>query len=88
MENGGTTANTKFARTADAVKILEGQTKCSVMNKMYIFYNNFSSSESSSEIQGFSIPVLGKLPPVKHAVTRKIVDYMVGQDVIFGSLLE
>lgn len=88
VENGGTTANTKFARTADAVKILEGQTKCSVMNKMCIFYNNFSSSESSSEIQGFSIPVLGKLPPVKHAVTRKIVDYMVGQDVIFGSLLE
>lgn len=87
VENGGVTANTKFERTVEAIKILENQTKCRVIGKMSVLYNNFSSSESSSEIRGISMPVLGKIPPVKHAVTRKIVDYMVNQNGIFDSLL-
>jgi MinD-like ATPase involved in chromosome partitioning or flagellar assembly len=86
VENGGETANSKFIRTMQAVQILEEQTKLNVTAGMVVLYNAFSSSKSSSEIPELRIPVIGKIPPVKHALVCEIVEYMLMQKEIFDAL--
>ena len=86
MEDGGETANSKFQRAMEALLILEKQTKLNVTGSMAVVYNRFSSSKSSSEIPGLRIPVLGKIPPIKHALVHEIIDYMLGQQELFETL--
>ena len=86
VEDGGETANSKFQRAMEALLILEKQTKLNVTGSMAVVYNRFSSSKSSSEIPGLRIPVLGKIPPIKHALVHEIIDYMLGQQELFETL--
>lgn len=86
VQDGGETSNSKFLRTMEALKILEKQGRTDVTGNMFLLYNRFSSSKSSSEIPGLTIPVLGKIPPIKYALTREIVEYMTGLPNIFDRL--
>lgn len=86
VEDGGETANSKFLRTMQALQILEEQMKIPVTNIMELVYNRFSSSKSSSEIPDLKIPVLGKVPPIKHALVNEIIDYMLQKSEVFGKM--
>lgn len=86
VQDGGETSNSKFRRTMEALQILEQQSKMNVTGNMQLLYNRFSSSKSSSEIPGLRIPVIGKLPPIKHALVGEIVDYMMTRQEIFEGL--
>lgn len=86
VQDGGETSNSKFLRTMEALHILEEQSRIHVTGGMALLYNRFSSSKSSSEIPGLPMPVLGKLPPVKHALVREIIDYMLTRQDIFERL--
>ena len=86
VADGTETANTKFVRTLQALSILESQTKSNVTGNMSVVYNKFSSSKSSSEIPELRMPVIGKLPPVKHALVHEIVDFMLSRQEIFEKL--
>ena len=76
VQDGGETSNSKFARTMEAMEILENQTKINVTGAMSVVYNRFSSSKSSREIPGLKLPVLGKIPPIKHALVNEIIEYI------------
>ncbi len=76
VQDGGETSNSKFARTMEAIEILESQTKINVTGAMSVVYNRFSSSKSSREIPGLKLPVLGKIPPIKHALVNEIIEYI------------
>lgn len=86
VQDGGETSNTKFQRTMQAVHVMEEQNKLNVTGNMLLVYNKFSSSKSSSDIPELSIPVLGKIPPIKHALVGEIIDYMQGLQNIFETL--
>ncbi len=86
VEDGGETSNTKFQRTVQALAVLESQTGQNVTSIMSVVYNRFSSSKSSSEIPGLHFPVLGKFPPIKHALAGEIIGYMLAQEAVFDKL--
>ena len=86
VQDGGETSNSKFLRAMEAVHIMEEQNHVNVTAGMKLLYNRFSSSKSSSEIPGLSIPVIGKLPPIKHARVHEIMDYMLTRQDIFEAL--
>jgi len=76
VQDGGETSNSKFQRTMQALRILEEQMKINVTTAMAVIYNRFSSSKSSSRIPELRLPVVGEIPPVKHALVNEIIDYM------------
>lgn len=86
VQDGGETSNSKAIRTIEALKILEEQKKEHYLDRMKLLYNRFSSSKSSSEIPGLPIPVIGKFPPIKHALVGEIIDYMMTKQDVFQSL--
>lgn len=86
--DGTETANTKTKRSLQALEILERQTRINVTPKLVLLYNRFSSSASSSEIQGLHIPVIGKIPPIKHALAGDIIQFIQGRRDIFQKLSE
>ena len=86
VQYGGETSNSKFLRAMEAMHIMEEQNRMNVTAGMKLLYNRFSSSKSSSEIPGLSIPVIGKLPPIKHASVHEIMDYMLTRQDIFAAL--
>ena len=53
---------------------------------MMLLYNKFSSSKSSSEITDLHIPVIGTIPPIKHALVKEIINYILTQDEILSVL--
>ena len=55
---------------------------------MILFYNRFSSSKSSSRLDGIDLPVVGTMPPVKHALVREIIQVMLSRQNIFERLLQ
>lgn len=86
VQDGGETSNSKFLRAMEALHTMEEQNHTNVTAGMKLLYNRFSSSKSSSEIPGLSIPVIGKLPPIKHAQVHEIMDYMLTRQDIFEAL--
>lgn len=86
VQDGGETSNSKFRRTMEALYILEQQNQLHVTGNMQLLYNRFSSSKSSREISGHPLPVIGKIPPIKHALTREIMEYMMTRQEVFEAL--
>lgn len=86
VQDGGETSNSKFLRAMEAIHTIEQQNHMNVTAGMKLLYNRFSSSKSSSEIPELSIPVIGKLPPIKHAQVHEIMDYMLTRQDIFEAL--
>lgn len=84
IQDGGQTSNSKFRRSIEALQIMEQKRHMDIIGKMQIVYNRFSSSKSSAEISGMPIPVLGKIPPVKHASLHEIMDYMMTRQEIWS----
>ena len=88
VTDGGETANTKFRRGLQAVSAWEQQEGKNITDKMILFYNRFSSSKSSSRLDGIDLPVVGTMPPVKHALVREIIQVMLSRQNIFERLLQ
>lgn len=86
VQDGGETSNSKFERTMQALQIMEEKEKTNVTGAMCLLYNRFSSSKSSSEIERLRIPVIGKVPPVKHALVKEIIEFMLERQEIFDNL--
>jgi len=86
VQDGGETSNSKFQRTMEALHVMEKQENINVTGCMELLYNRFSSSKSSSEIPEPFMPVIGKLPPIKHAQSHEIIDYMLTRQDIFEVL--
>lgn len=86
VQDGGETSNTKFQRTMQSLRVLEEQTNINVTGGMVLLYNRFSSSKSSSEIPGLQFPVLGKIPPIKHAQVQEIIEYILTLSNVFETL--
>ncbi len=86
VEDGSETANSKFQRTMEALLVMEEQENRIVTDRMCVLYNRFSSSKSSSELLGLKIPVVGKFPPIKHALVQEIIGYMIKDSSIFENL--
>lgn len=86
VQDGNDTSNTKFERTIEALQIMEGQNQIKVMPQMSLIYNRFSSSKSSNEIPNLPFPVIGKIPPIKHAVSGEIMDYILTLQDLFENL--
>lgn len=86
VQDGAETSNSKFLRTMEALRILEEQGGSRVTGAMELVYNRFSSSRSSTEIPGNLLPVIGKIPPIKHALVGEIIEYMLQKQEIFDRL--
>ena len=68
------------------VVLVQKQKKEHYLDRMKLLYNRFSSSKSSSEISELPIPVIGKFPPIKHALVGEIIDYMMTKQDVFQRL--
>ena len=79
VNEGTDIANTKFIRTVRALEIFEEQKGMRILDHVIMVYNKFSSSKSSNEIGGSSIPVAGKVPPVKHASVQEIIQIILSR---------
>ena len=77
VSDGSMTANDKFMRTMQAVEVLDFDHKKSVLRKMALLYNNFSSSASSSKMEKTGMREIGKISPIKHASSVDIMHYVV-----------
>ncbi|MBT9776415.1 hypothetical protein GPL15_07850 [Clostridium sp. MCC353] len=86
VEDGTETANSKFVRTMQALKVLESQCRFNVTDLMAVVYNGFGT-KSSSEIPGLRLPVLGKLPVIRRALVHEIINYILGIEDVFAKLL-
>lgn len=86
VEDGTETANSKFTRTMQALKVIESQCKYSVTDIMTVVYNGFGT-KSSSEIPGLRLPVLGKLPVIRRALVHEIINYILGIEEVFEKLI-
>jgi len=76
LNDGSVTANAKYLRGFRLVQYLEKLTGISVTDRMEMIYNCFSSSKSSTTIQNPGISVIGRIPPIKHATTEEITEYV------------
>ena len=76
LNDGSVTANAKYLRGFRLVQYLEKLTGISVTDRMEMIYNGFSSSKSSTTIQDPGISVIGRIPPIKHATTEEIAEYI------------
>lgn len=86
VQDGGQSSNSKFYRAVEALKIIEQQEHAELLGKMKLVYNRFSSSKSSIELTGVIFPVVGKIPPVKHASLQEIIDFMQTKQELFERL--
>ncbi|RGZ01875.1 AAA family ATPase [Clostridium sp. AM58-1XD] len=86
VNDGTDIANTKVIRTLRALEIMEEQKQIRVLDHMSMVYNKFSSSKSSNEIGQTAVPVVGKIPPVKHASVHEIMQIMLTKPEIFERL--
>lgn len=86
VQDGSDTSNDKVMRSIEVLKIMQEQTKKQILPKMELIYNKFSSSKSSSEISNLPFPVIGKIPPIKHAASGEIMEYMLTLTDIFERL--
>lgn len=75
VNDGTMTANAKYKRTLAAMEVLERQKKTTVRRKMRLLYNRFSN-KSSEEIDNPGMPVLGELPPIRHAKSTEVLKYL------------
>lgn len=76
VNDGTETANTHFWRAWRAMETLEEQMKINLTGRMSLVYNRLSSSRSSCKLQNLKIPVLGDIPPIKHALVKEIIELM------------
>ena len=76
LNDGSVTANAKYLQTFRLVQYLEKLTGISVTDRMDLIYNRFSSSKSSTTIPDPGISVIGRIPPIKHATTEEITEYI------------
>jgi len=76
LNDGSVTANAKYLQSFRLVQYLEKLTGISVTDRMELIYNRFSSSKSSTTIPDPGISVIGRIPPIKHATTEEIVEYI------------
>jgi len=84
INDGTEPANTHFTRTYQALLTLEEQMKICVSQRMALVYNRFSSSRSSRRLESVNMPVLGVIPPVKHAVVKEIIEIMLTKKEVFS----
>ena len=76
VNDGSMTANAKFERTIAALEVLERQKKTTIRRKMRLLYNRFSN-KSSKEVDNPGMPVIGELPPIRHASSREVLEYLI-----------
>lgn len=88
VTDGSEPANTKFYRAFDAVLELQEQNQMNLTARMVLLYNCFSSSKSSSRLEYVELPVVGTIPPVKHALVREIIQVMLERQNIFERMLQ
>ena len=88
VTDGSGTANTKFRRGLEALSLWERQEDKNITGKMLLFYNRFSSSKSSSRLEDISLPVVGTMPPVKHALVGEIIQVMLSRQNLFERLFQ
>ena len=88
VTDGSETANTKFRRGLKALETLEQQEGKAITEKLLLFYNRFSSSKSSSRLEEVALPVVGTMPPVKHALGREIIQVMLSRQNLFERLFQ
>ena len=74
VQDGGETSNSKFARTMEAMEILENQTKINVTGAMSVVYNRFSSSKSSRGRWGSGDAAEAREARVARIRARKALD--------------
>lgn len=86
VNDGTDVANAKAIRTVRSLEVLEKQKQISIFDHMVLVYNKFSSSKSSNEISAISIPVAGKIPPIKHASVQEIMQIMLTKPEIFEAI--
>lgn len=88
VTDGSEPANTKFYRAFDAVMELQQQHQLELTPKMILLYNCFSSSKSSSRLEYVELPVVGTIPPVKHALVGEIIQVMLDRQNVFERMLQ
>lgn len=86
VNNGEKTANQKFVRTKSALAVMEKMYKVSVLDKMCLIYNRFSSSCSSEKIEHPEMAVLGTIPPVTHATLSQVIEFIQNRDDVFENI--
>ena len=82
VSDGSMTANDKFLRTMQTIEVLESEHKKSVLRKMGLLYNNFSSSESSIKMERPGMREIGTIIPIHHADSKRVMSYIADN---FGS---
>ena len=82
VSDGSMTANDKFMRTMQTIEVLDSEDKKSVLRKMGLLYNNFSSSESSSKMDRPGMREIGTIIPIHHADSKVVMSYIADK---FGS---
>lgn len=87
VTDGSEPANTKFYRAFAALSPASQPEHPSLTAKMVLLYNAFSSSKSSRRLENLNLPVVGTIPPVKHALVAEIIQVMLSRQNIFERLL-
>lgn len=81
VSDGSRNANAKIRRVYEAMKILEQQGKCSVLNKVMLIYNRFRS-QTGKTMDDLQLPVLGGVQYFKGAGEAQIASEIAGMSVV------
>lgn len=80
VSDGSQNANIKIRRVYEAMKILEQQGECAVLEKIMLLYNRFHS-QTGKMMDDLQLPVLGGIPSFKGAKEGQIAAEIAKMDV-------
>ena len=78
---GSSSSNYKICRMYDALRIKENETKSSVLDRMCLLYNKFSS-KTSRLLNGVDIRNIGGIPNCENATDERIAAQISGMAVL------
>ena len=83
VNDGSDIGNDKFIRFCEAVRIIEKKEDCSILNKMSLVYNRYSS-HTSSQLEEVPVTLLGGINRIEGISGRELANELAKKDSIFN----
>lgn len=81
VSDGSETGNEKFSKFCEAVRVIEKKENTTLLNKMALVYNRYSS-KTSRQMETLPITLLGGIHRIEGVTGRDLVEELSKQDVI------
>lgn len=85
ISDGSCVGNNKFQKFCESVRVIEKKENCSILNKMSLAYNRYSS-KTSHQMERVPVVMLGGIARIEGISGRALVDELAKKDTIFNEL--